>query len=191
MHPQRPAVVDDVNTYQCCKCSHGFQTEEELLQHQEKFASDQNCDVKPQGKKRGRKPKYVAQAGTVDSKKIKQEDGVGECQGYSDSTTEGFPPCELQPELKIPCPEAACDLVFPSVAALRAHKKEKHGPPSSKACTECDESYTQPEQLNAHTARAHESGYTCPTCGENFTQESVLKIHQSTHTESEEAAEKR
>lgn len=192
MHPQRPVVADDINTYQCCKCSRGFQTEEELLQHQERFASDLNCDVKPQAKKRGRKPKYAAQGGTVDSKKIKQEDGA-ECQGYSDSTTEGCPSNELQPELKIPCSEAACDLIFPSVAALRAHKREKHGPPPRKAhpCTECDESCARPEQLKAHMARAHRSGYTCPTCGESFARESVLKIHQNTHTEGEEVAEKR
>lgn len=124
VHPQRPVVADDVNTYQCCKCSQGFQTEEDLLQHQEKYASNLNCDVKPPGKKRGRKPKYAAHLGTIDTK-VKQEDG----EGCDDSTTEGCPSNELQTELKIPCSEADCDLVFPSVTALRAHKREKHGPP--------------------------------------------------------------
>ncbi|XP_070778260.1 oocyte zinc finger protein XlCOF22-like [Enoplosus armatus] len=193
VHPQRPVVADDINTYQCCKCSCGFQTEEELLQHQEKFASDLNCDAKPQGKKRGRKPKYAAQQEMVDSKKIKQEEGAEECKGYNDSTTEGYPSNELQTELKIPCSEADCDLIFPSVAALRAHKREKHGPPLRKAhaCTECDESYARPELLKAHMARAHRSGYTCPTCGESFARESLLKIHQNIHIEGEEVAEKR
>ncbi|XP_073339619.1 zinc finger Y-chromosomal protein 1-like isoform X2 [Pagrus major] len=124
VHPQRPVVADDINTYQCCKCSRGFLTEEELLQHQETYASNLNCDVKPPGKKRGRKPKYAAQLGTIETE-VKQEEG----EGYDDSTTEGCPSNELQTELKIPCSEADCDLVFPSVTALRAHKRDKHGPP--------------------------------------------------------------
>lgn len=193
VHPQRPVVVDDINTYQCCKCSHGFQTEEELLQHQERFANDQNCNIKPQGKKRGRKPKYTAQVGTVDSKKIKQGEESEECEGFNASTTEGCPSSEPQTKLKIPCPEADCDLVFPSVAALRAHKKETHGPSLHKAhtCTDCDESYARPEQLKAHVARAHSSGYSCPTCGKSFGRERILQIHLNTHTEGEEIAEQR
>lgn len=195
VHPQHPIVADDINTYQCCKCSSGFHTEEELLQHQERFASNLNCDVKPPAKKRGRKPKYTAQVGIVNSKKIKQEEGAEECKGYDDSPTEGCAPSEVLPELKIPCPEADCDLIFPSVAALRVHKKEKHGfplpPLKAHACTECDESYARPDQLKAHMARAHRSGYTCPTCGKSFARESVLKVHQNTHTEGEEETEKR
>ncbi|XP_047461479.1 zinc finger protein 2-like [Mugil cephalus] len=125
VHPQNQAVADDLNTYQCCKCSRGFQTEEELLQHQERFANDLNCDAKPQGKKRGRKPKNAAQDGQGDSKKIKEEEEEEEDEGEdgcNDILAEG---CSTA-ELKIPCPEADCDLTFPSVAALRAHKKEEH-----------------------------------------------------------------
>ncbi|XP_037651880.1 zinc finger protein 391-like [Sebastes umbrosus] len=189
VHPEAPLVADDLNTYQCCKCSRGFQTEEELLQHQERFANDINCDVKPQGKKRGRKPKNAAQGGMAEMKKIKQE----EEEEYNDSTTEGCPSSELQPELKIPCSETNCDLIFPSVTALRAHKREAHGstPRNAHACTECDESYARSEQLKAHMAKEHHSGYNCPTCGKCFARESTLKIHQNTHTEGEEAAEKR
>lgn len=193
VHPQRPIVADDINTFQCCKCSCGFQTEEELLQHQERFANAINCDLVPQGKKRGRKPKYAAQGGVVESKKIKQEEEAEGCKGYNDSTTERCPSNELEPELKIPCSEANCDLIFPSVTALRAHKREKHGPPPRKAHTgtECDESSARSEQLKAHRARDHPSGYTCPTCGKSFARESTLKNHKSTHIEGEKAAEKR
>lgn len=119
VHSQRPSVADDNSTFQCCKCGCGFQTEEDLLQHQEKFASYLNCDVKPQGKKRGRKPKCAAQEWEVDEKKIKQEEEMEEC---NDSLTEESSTAEL----KIPCPEEDCDCIFPSVAALRAHKKDVH-----------------------------------------------------------------
>ncbi|KAE8281927.1 hypothetical protein D5F01_LYC19316 [Larimichthys crocea] len=156
VHPQRPVVADDIDTYQCCKCSCGFQTEEELLQHQEIFANDLNCETKSQGKKRGRKPKYAAQMEMDDIKKIKQQEEAEE-------------------------------------GSLRAHKREEHGPLPRKAltCIECEESYTRPEQLKIHMARAHRAEYTCHTCGKSFARESILKIHQNTHTEGEEEAEQR
>ena len=123
MHSQRPSVADDSSTFQCCKCGSGFQTEEELLQHQEKFANNLNCDVKPQGKKRGRKPKSAAQDGEVDEKKIKQEEEMEKCKGWNDSVTEEE---SSTAELKIPCSEEYCDSTFPSIAALRAHKRDEH-----------------------------------------------------------------
>ncbi|TNN63792.1 Zinc finger protein 12 [Liparis tanakae] len=214
-HPQRSSVADDINTYQCCKCTHSFKTEEELLQHQETFASDINCGVKPQGKKRGRKPKNAAQGGTVESKKVKEEDEDEE-EDYNDSTMEDCPANELQPELKIPCSEANCDLIFSSLEAIRAHKRDAHGPfpHNPHTCTECDESYAEPEQLTAHVARDHHPGSTCPISEEGFEQDSTLEIHpiseegfeqdstleihqstleihQNTHTEGEVAAEMR
>ncbi|XP_067354923.1 zinc finger protein 16-like isoform X2 [Channa argus] len=192
VHPQSPVVADDINTYQCCKCGSGFQTEDELLQHQEKFANDLNCNIKPQSKKRGRKPKCAAQ-GIVHSKKIKQEEEVEGCEGRYNSTAEGCPSDEVQQPLKIPCPEADCDLIFPSVAALRAHKKDQHGTLSGKshACTECKESFARPEQLKRHMTKAHRSSHTCSTCSKSFARESALKVHKNTHTEGEEVAEKR
>ncbi|XP_071373836.1 zinc finger protein 572-like [Centroberyx affinis] len=194
IHP-RPEESEDAKTYRCDKCSRRFQTEEELVQHQESFAGDQNCDVRPPPKKRGRPPKKAAEREMTSNK-----GGAGEEGGDKESPTNGTkqrgrPPKEPQTELKIPCPEANCDLVFPSVAALRAHKKDHHGPPlpprKAHPCTECEESYARPEQLKAHVARAHSSSrHNCPTCGKSFGRESNLKAHQKTHTEGEEAADK-
>lgn len=128
----------------------------------------------------------------VDSKQIKQEEGEAECTGLNDSATQAFTPNEPQSELKIPCPEADCDLVFPSVTALRAHKRDGHGHPlpsdKTQAHTECDEIAALPKQFQESTAQAHLSGYNCPTCGESFAQESDLYVHEKTHTEGEEVA---
>lgn len=189
MHSQGSSGPGNVNTHKCCKCRRSFQTEEELLQHQEKYAYNVKCGLIVPVKKRGRKPKSTAQGGIVDSKKIKLESE----EEYNDSPTEGCPSEKQQTEPKIPCPEADCDLLFSSVTALRAHKRGEHGPSSHKphTCTECDESYARPEQLQAHMSEAHCSEYTCPACGESCVSEGDLKIHQDTHTEGEEVAEKR
>ncbi|KAM3596108.1 uncharacterized protein V6R79_008266 [Siganus canaliculatus] len=188
VHPQCSVEVDCANTYQCCKCSRGFQTEEELLEHQETFADDLNCADKPQSKKRGRKPKHTSPLEVTNSKKIKQEEGIKEYEGYSDFTTEQCPSYEQQMELKIPCPEADCDLLFPSVVALRVHKRGVHGLPSCKFLTsvESNESYVQPDRSVDQS-----SEYTCLTCGQSFARDSVLKSHQNTHIKKEEVAEER
>lgn len=199
VHAQRTEVADDSKTYRCGKCNSGFDTEEELMQHQENFAGDQNCAAKPSSKRRGRPPKKSAQEEMSDDKNVEE---MEEGEGNRDSLIKGTKQqaCtpeeqQPQPELKIPCPEAGCELTFPSVAALRVHKKECHGPPlpprKAHRCSECDESYARPEQLKAHIARAHGSDrYNCPTCGKSFGRESNLKAHQKTHTEGEEAAGK-
>ncbi|XP_016138924.1 zinc finger protein 510-like [Sinocyclocheilus grahami] len=95
-----------------------------------------------------------------------------------------------QPALQIPCTE--CDLTFPSLAQLRAHKKEKHTQRKPHACGECEESFNRPEQLEAHMARAHSAGrHTCPTCGKSFGRESNLKAHQQSHGKEEKPVGKR
>lgn len=189
MHSQSSVVPGNTNTHKCCKCRRSFQTEDELLQHQEKYAYNVKCGIITPAKKRGRKPKNTAQGGIVDGKKIKTESE----EGFDDSPSEGCPSDKQQTQLQIPCPEEDCDLVFSSVTALRAHKRAEHGPSSNKphTCTQCDESYARPEQLQAHMSKTHCSEYTCPTSGEGCVSQGDIKIHQDTHTEGEEAAEKR
>ncbi|XP_054619963.1 oocyte zinc finger protein XlCOF19-like [Dunckerocampus dactyliophorus] len=103
--------VTEGGAHRCTICLHGFRTLDALLNHQERVTK---ADVKP-ARKRG------PEANTrEDSKKVKK-------------TEERKAPA---PELKIPCSEDNCDLVFPSVDALRMHKKSQHGPPlsSQKPC---------------------------------------------------------
>ncbi|XP_072535114.1 zinc finger protein 576.2 isoform X2 [Salminus brasiliensis] len=118
--------------------------------------------------KRGRPPKST------------QEPKVKEDKAEVKKTKAPPPPAR-----EIPCPE--CDLTFPSLVQLRAHKKEKHTQRKPHPCKECEESFNRPEQLEAHTARAHTAGrYPCPTCGKSFGRESNLKAHQQTHGKEEE-----
>ncbi|KAM3614328.1 uncharacterized protein V6R79_012807 [Siganus canaliculatus] len=81
-----------------------------------------------------------------------------------------------------PCPE--CDLAFPGLIQLRAHKKEKHTPRKAHPCEECEESFARPEQLDAHMSRAHAVGrFACATCGKSFGRERTLKAHEKSHPE--------
>lgn len=190
-HPQPlEEEEDDTKTHRCGKCGRGFEAEVDLVLHQENFAGDQHCDAKVPAKKRGRPPKKVSEA--ANGEKSGEAEEGGEESVANRGKGPGRPPKE---ELQIPCPEAECDLTFSSVALLRAHKKEKHRrpPPPLKThpCSECEESYTRPEQLKAHMAMAHGYGqHNCPTCGKTFGRESNLKAHQKTHTEGEEATDK-
>ncbi|MEQ2298928.1 hypothetical protein AMECASPLE_010245 [Ameca splendens] len=163
MHPEKKDAAEDGDTFQCCKCGVGYQTEEELLQHQEEFV---NCDLREsQGKKRASEPTSSSEEVEVD-KKIKQEEVTMEYEGCSDSTTVGTSSVEL----KIPCPEEDCDCTFFSVEGLRAHRKDQHSPRSLTAPI---------------------SEYTCLTCGESFARESTLKAHQISHIKKEEVVEQR
>ncbi|XP_017274889.1 zinc finger protein 11-like [Kryptolebias marmoratus] len=145
VHHDHPEIAEDINTFQCCKCGSSFQTEEKLLQHQEMFASDQNCGLKPQGKRRvSTRSKCAVQ--------IKQEE---EAKGRSEESS-SF-------ELQIPCPKPGCDCTFPSVEALRAHKQEKHAPHSHKApgseysCPTCGKIFARERTLRSHQA-SHTKG---------------------------------
>lgn len=185
-------MVKDTNAYQCSKCNQCYQTEDDLVKHQENLACNINHGATLQGKKRSLNPQNDAHFEVVAEKKIKEEE-THDWEAYSDSTaTEGCPYNEPKIELKIPCSETGCDFLFPSVEALRAHKKKIHGRPhKTHACTECDQRYTRLEQLSAHMASVHHSGYTCNTCGKCFAQESILDTHQKTHRNKAEVAEQR
>lgn len=142
MHPEKEAAAEDIDMFQCCKCGVVFQTEDELLQHQEETA---DCDLEEsRGKKRACEPTPISQEVEVD-KKIKQEDVAKE---YPDSTS--------SVECKIPCPEDDCNCMFATVEALRAHKKDLHRPRPLKAlsseysCLTCGKSFARESTLKAH-----------------------------------------
>lgn len=148
VHVRAAEMARDLDAHRCSKCSSSFQSDEALQEHQAKYANKAYCG------RRRRKTMDDAEEG-MNAKKIKEED--------DDSPTEGCSSGELQ----IPCPESDCDLLFSSVAALRAHKKEAHGPLQRKAVG---------------------TGYSCPICGKSFARVTTLKAHQNTHTEGEHEA---
>lgn len=221
---------DSTKTHLCKKCGQGFETEPELIEHQEKYPDGQQCNGSASSvKKRGRppKPEDPAVAEKKVKRKKKDEAEASEEAANTSSTPEstaataeekgkaigakrGRPPkaaaksdsedkksvaddsegpakekkpkTELVASRQHPCPE--CDLSFPGLAQLRAHKKEKHTPRKAHPCEECEESFARPEQLDAHMSRAHAVGrFACLTCGKSFGRERTLNAHQKSHPE--------
>lgn len=244
-HPRPEAepgeqAEDSNKTHRCGRCGQGFETESELVVHQEKYAAGQQCNGTASSiKKRGRPPKVEDPAGAEKKgkrKKEEEEEAEGteeavEAKSTSESVAAPAPvpapsPAEAKPKVggakrgrppkvpaaaavenkdgaddagqvpseekkakaapaparQHPCPE--CDLCFPGLAQLRAHKKEKHAPRKAHPCEECEESFARPEQLEAHAARAHSAGrFACPTCGKSFGRERTMKAHEKSHVE--------
>lgn len=236
-HP-RPEVEaaeqpeDSTKTHRCKKCGNGFETEPELIAHQEKYPEGQQCNGSASSvKKRGRPAKAEDPAAAEKKGKRKKKDEAevpeeavvkasstpvpaappAEEKGKAGGAKRGRPPkaavkSETEdtkspeddslaaakekkpkadaapPSRQHPCPE--CDLAFPGLIQLRAHKKEKHAPRKAHPCEECEESFARPEQLDAHMSRAHAVGrLACPTCGKSFGRERTLKAHQKSHPE--------
>lgn len=231
---------DSTKTHRCKKCGQAFETEPELLAHQEKYPEGQQCNGSVTSiKKRGRPSKADDSAAAEKKGKRKKKDEADEpeeaVKASITSEVAAAPPAEekakpgapkrgrppkaapkSEPEDKSSgddsqaagkgkkpkvdastsrqhaCPE--CDLTFPSLILLRAHKKEKHAPRKAHPCEECDESFARPEQLEAHMSRAHAVGrFACPTCGKSFSRERTLKAHEKSHPEEkpENPSEKR
>lgn len=232
-HP-RPEVdtveqpEEAMKTHRCKKCGQGFETEPELVAHQEKYPEGQQCNGSASSvKKRGRPSKTEEPAGAEKKGKRKKKDEAeaseeavnassasesaetpAEEKGKAGGAKRGRPSKaaaksetedkkspeddseasgkEKKPKVESvasrqhPCPE--CDLSFPGLVQLRAHKKEKHTPRKAHPCEECEESFARPEQLDAHMSRAHAVGrFACPTCGKSFGRERTLKAHQKSH----------
>ncbi|XP_062848009.1 zinc finger protein 91-like [Trichomycterus rosablanca] len=215
--PEGDDADDPNKTHRCGKCGRGYEEEAELLQHQENHAGNQNCNGSGPVKRRGRPPKAeIVAAGEKKQSKTEEDEmtektedtplAPAEAETKDKATVKrGRPPKssvqdpnadEEKPDAKkakasplaarqIPCSE--CDLSFPSVVLLRAHKKEKHTQRKAYPCQECEESFNRPEQLEAHMSRAHQAGrYCCSTCGKSFGRESNLKNHQQTHEKEDE-----
>ncbi|KAF7663875.1 hypothetical protein LDENG_00199370 [Lucifuga dentata] len=221
---------DPTKTHRCKKCGQGFETESELVVHQEKYPGGQQCNGSASPvKKRGRPSKTEDPAGAEKKGKRKKKEEVetseeaatansatesgealAEEKGKAGGAKRGRPPKTATksatedkkspaddneapakeqktktfpvPPRQHPCPE--CDLTFPGLGQLRAHKKEKHAPRKAHPCSECEESFGRPEQLEAHMTRAHAAGrFVCPTCGKSFGRERILKAHQKSHPE--------
>ncbi|XP_057684138.1 oocyte zinc finger protein XlCOF7.1-like [Corythoichthys intestinalis] len=95
----------------CAVCRRTFRNDEALRKHQERV---ENARVKPDGEPQSEAP----------TKRRRIEEDDRERQEEQEK--------EEKEELKIPCPKEDCNQVFPTLEALRAHKKCHHLSPSSR-----------------------------------------------------------
>lgn len=144
--------------------------------------SESVCSAEEKGKsagtKRGRPPKAGAK---TDAEGCAEEGPANEKK----------PKVDPAPARQIPCSEPECDLTFPGVVQLRAHKKERHTQKKAHPCEECEESFARSEQLDTHTSRVHAVGRFSCSCGKSFGRERTLKAHEKTHTDEETPTAKR
>lgn len=195
-HPTRSDTADPSDAtkfHRCAKCNAGFNTEAELLEHQENHAGSEHCNGGPPAKRpRGRPPKTdkpakqkkeaTAAAVAVEGEKGEEEEATAEAE--AEATAEAAP-AKLKPKPK-PKKEAAA-----AVASKRG-RPPKAVPKKAHPCGECEESFARPEQLEAHVTRVHTDGrYTCPTCSKSFSRESNLKAHQQSHAKEKKEVKKK
>lgn len=169
-HPVRSDAADPADAtkfHRCAKCNAGFNTEAELLQHQEDHAGSEHCNGgAPAKRPRGRPPKTEKPA-----KQKKEATPVEEGEK------------EKEEEATVEAAKAKPKKEAVAAVASRRGRPPKAVPKKAHPCGECEESFARPEQLEAHVTRVHTEGrYTCPTCSKSFSRESNLKAHQQSHT---------
>ncbi|XP_077600163.1 zinc finger and BTB domain-containing protein 41-like [Stigmatopora nigra] len=111
-HDGEVAEETESDGHSCSVCWHRFRTDEALLRHLERV---ERCRVRHVSKPRGAKRR----------RKIEEDDD--EDDDCEDSQVQQGEEVEKE-QLKIPCPHEDCHLTFPSINALRAHKKSWHPP---------------------------------------------------------------
>lgn len=200
-HPRQdaetPEQLDDATkTHQCKKCSQGFETETELVAHQEKCSDGQQCDSSVQNlKKRGRpsKPEEQAAPAVAAEKKGKRKKKE-EIETPEEAVKAVTPPAEEKGKT------GGAKRGRPAKSATKAdaenkknpeeesqdeekEKKAKADPAASRQhpCTECDLVFSTLVQLRAHKKEKHTArkAHPCEECEESFTRQEQLDAHMS------------
>ncbi|XP_023689033.1 zinc finger protein 576.2 [Paramormyrops kingsleyae] len=163
-HPPRSEADQDgddtTKTHRCGKCGRGFETEAELLQHQENHAGDQHCNGRAPAKRKGRPPKTEEAANGEKKGKRRKKAGEGE-EGDESGVSN----------------HAEAEPAVPVAAALAAEVKGKTGarrgrPP--KVIQGAEAKVGQAQADNKKAARQH----PCPDCKLSFPGLAQLRLHK-------------
>ncbi|KAL4657698.1 zinc finger protein 16-like [Arapaima gigas] len=180
---------DGTKTHRCGKCNRGFETEAELLQHQENHAGDQHCNGSaPPAKRRGRPPKTeeTADGEKKAKRRKKKEEGDGrEESGVSNHAPvpaenkvkgrRGRPPKVAQEAPAAPDPEQAEE----TKAKVAAAQPRQH------ACPDCELTFPGLVQLRVHKKEKHSrpppprKAHACGECEESFARPEQLEAHRA------------
>lgn len=212
-HPRQDAETPEqleeaTKTQQCKKCSQAFETEPELVAHQEKCGEGQQCDSSPQNlKKRGRPAKPEEQpapaAAPAPAEKKAKRKKKEEVEAPEEVAKPAAPPAEEKGKAggakRGRPPKAAAAAAAAAVAAKsdaenkkspeeesqdeEKEKKAKPDPaaPRQHSCTECDLAFSTLVQLRAHKREKHTArkAHPCEECEESFARQEQLDAHMS------------
>lgn len=82
------------------------------------------------------------------------------------------------------CPVEGCDGAFTRKAHLKTHTLYLHSDDRFFKCTECEKSFKQKRDLQAHQMiHSGIKNFTCKFCFKKFNTESNLRTHLATHSE--------
>ncbi|KAK5862505.1 hypothetical protein PBY51_017894 [Eleginops maclovinus] len=190
---------DASKTHRCKKCGQGFETEPELIAHQEKYPEGQQCNGSTSSvKKRGRpsKAEDAAAAEKKGKRKKKDESEALEEAVVASSTSEsaaapaeekgkvvgakrGRPPkVAAKPET-----EDSKSLEDDSDAPAKEKKAKAEAAPVARQhpCPECDQAFPSLIQLRAHKKEKHapRKAHPCEECEESFARPEQLDAHMS------------
>lgn len=203
-HPRPDAETaepqeDPAKTHRCKKCGQGFDTEPELVAHQEKYPEGQQCNGSAAVvKKRGRpsKAEDAAAAEKKGKRKKKDEAEAPEEEVKTSSAPEVAAPAPAEEKGKA----SGAKRGRPPKAAVKTEteakkspeeesetpgkeKKPKAEPATSRQhpCPECDLSFPSLIQLRTHKKEKHtpRKAHPCEECEESFARPEQLDAHMS------------
>ncbi|KAG9334596.1 hypothetical protein JZ751_007417 [Albula glossodonta] len=199
-HPPRPELDQDAGddgtkTHRCGKCGSGFETEAELLQHQENHAGDRHCNGGgAPAKRRGRPPKAEEGAADAEKKGKRRKKGEGEGEGesgtsnHTEAVAPASAPAAAEGKVKGKRGRPAKSANPPSQdqsgapAAEETKKKSPSAPPRQLPCPDCQLSFPSAAQLRAHKKEKHarpapRKAHPCTECEESFARPEQLETH--------------
>ncbi|XP_054478290.1 replication initiator 1-like isoform X2 [Anoplopoma fimbria] len=190
---------DPAKTHRCKKCGQGFETEPELIEHQEKYPEGQQCNGSAASvKKRGRPSKAEDPAAAekkVKRKKKDEPEAPEEAVKASSTAESAAPPAEEKGKAsgaKRGRPAKAAvkteteDMKSPEEDSQAPAKEKKPkveaAPPARQhACPDCDLTFSGLIQLRAHKKEKHapRKAHPCEECEESFARPEQLDAHMS------------
>ncbi|XP_056142035.1 zinc finger protein 267-like [Lampris incognitus] len=202
MHPRPEVEVgeqpeDPIKTHRCRKCGLGFETEADLVVHQEKYSAGEHCNGNTAPvKKRGRPPKTEETAGAEKKgKRKKKEEGEATEEAVKDNSAEtGAAPVEAKGKASGAKRGRPPKAATASVTAERKsseddsqapakEKKAKAAPvaPRQHPCPECDLTFPGLGQLRTHKKEKHtpRKAHPCEECEESFIRPEQLEAHKA------------
>lgn len=191
---------DTSKTHRCDKCGQGFETEPELVAHQEKNSEGQQCNGSAStNKKRGRPSKAEELSSvSVDKKgKRKKKEEAETCEESakaSSASESAATPAEdkgkpgggkrgrpSKAALKSDTEEKKSPEVESQAPVKEKKPKAEPAPARQHPCPDCDFTFPTLIQLRTHKKEKHtpRKAHPCDECEESFTRQEQLDAHMT------------